>query len=66
MPAYTIVYKTKNDDVLLKETVFMKNLGAAKRSAMSNAPVITHKIEICDLMEKCLSHREGGEPWKNQ
>ncbi len=36
MPAYTIVYKSENDEPILKETVFMKNLGAAKRSAMSN------------------------------
>ncbi len=65
MPAFTIVYKSKNDEQLLKETVFMKSLGAAKRSAMSQAPVITHKVEIYDLMEKCLSHREGDAPWKN-
>ncbi|EJB8438989.1 hypothetical protein MW344_003576 [Vibrio parahaemolyticus] len=65
MPAYTIVYKSENDNSLLKETVFMKNLGAAKRSAMSNAPIITHKVEIYDLMEKCLSRREGGAPWQN-
>lgn len=65
MPAYTIVYKSENDDSLLKETVFMKSLGAAKRSAMSNAPIITHKVEIYDLMEKCLSRREGGKAWEN-
>ncbi|EJE4188581.1 hypothetical protein M3922_004384 [Vibrio parahaemolyticus] len=51
MPAYTIVYKSENDEPILKETVFMKNLGATKRSAMSNASLITHKIEIYDLME---------------
>ena len=28
MPAYTIVYKSENDEPILKETVFMKNLGA--------------------------------------
>ncbi|MCQ9091001.1 hypothetical protein H2D57_23730 [Vibrio alginolyticus] len=65
MPAFTIVYKSKNDEQLLKETVFMKSLGAAKRSAMSHAPIITHKVEIYDLMEKCLSHREGDAPWEN-
>ncbi len=65
MPAYTIVYKSENDNSLLKETVFMKNLGATKRSAMSNAPIITHKVEIYDLMEKCLSRRKGGAPWQN-
>ncbi|WP_339328847.1 hypothetical protein [Vibrio alginolyticus] len=43
----------------------MKSLGAAKRSAMSHAPIITHKVEIYDLMEKCLSHREGDAPWEN-
>ncbi|MDF4820325.1 hypothetical protein ABK988_22560 [Vibrio parahaemolyticus] len=43
----------------------MKSLGAAKRSAMSQAPVITHKIEIYDLMEKCLSHKEGSKQWEN-
>ncbi|MBD6956494.1 hypothetical protein G4167_00090, partial [Vibrio parahaemolyticus] len=54
MPAYTIIYKSERDEPILKETVFMKNLGAAKRSSMSNAPLITHKVEIYDLMEKCL------------
>ncbi len=66
MPAFTIVYKNQSDEQLLKETIFMKNLGAAKRSAMSNAPVITEKVEIYDLMEKCLSRREIGAPWRNQ
>ncbi|EHK2924783.1 hypothetical protein J7Y46_004674 [Vibrio parahaemolyticus] len=65
MPAYTIIYKSERDESILKETVFMKNLGAAKRSSMSNAPLITHKVEIYDLMEKCLSRREGGKAWKN-
>ncbi|EOV3440303.1 hypothetical protein ACOW85_003892 [Vibrio parahaemolyticus] len=65
MPAYTIIYKSDHNEPILKETVFMKNLGAAKRSAMSNAPRITHKVEIYDLMEKCLSHREGDTPWEN-
>ncbi len=64
MPAFTIVYKSKNDEQLLKETIFMKSLGAAKRSAMSQAPVITHKIEIYDLMERCITLREIGTSWK--
>ncbi len=65
MPAFTIIYKSETDEPLLKETVFMKSLGAAKRSAMSQAPVITHTIEIYDLMENCLARREGSATWEN-
>ncbi|EIA0806500.1 hypothetical protein NQN45_004138 [Vibrio vulnificus] len=65
MPAYTIIYKSELDKPIFKETVFMKNLGSAKRSSMSNAPIITHKVEIYDLMEKCLSRREGDKAWEN-
>ncbi len=65
MAAYTIIYKAENKEALIKETVFMKNLTSAKRSAMANAPLITHHIEIYDLMEHCLSRRTLGAPWEN-
>ena len=65
MPAFTIVYKSKNDEQLLKETIFMKNLGAAKRSAISQAPVITHNVKIYDLMERCLSVKTIGSKWED-
>lgn len=63
MPAFTIIYKSEIDELLLKETVFMKNLGAAKRSAMAQAPEITHQVKIYDLMERCLSYKEIGSSW---
>ncbi|OUJ39274.1 hypothetical protein CGH72_08655 [Vibrio parahaemolyticus] len=66
MPAFTIVYKSKNNEQLLKETIFMKNLGAAKRSAISQAPVITHNVKIYDLMERCLSVKTIGSKWEDQ
>ncbi|EOA8958728.1 hypothetical protein ACIMS1_004400 [Vibrio harveyi] len=63
MPAYTIIYSNQDNEKLLKETVFMKNLGAAKRSALANAPVITQHIAIYDLMEKCLTQKLNDGPW---
>lgn len=63
MPAYTIIYSNENLDKLVKETVFMKNLGGAKRSALANAPTATQYIEIYDLMGTCLGQKHNDGPW---
>ncbi len=65
MPAYTLIYSNKHQEKLIKETVFMKNLGGAKRSALANAPSITHTIEIFDLMGTCLARKYLLSPWEN-
>lgn len=63
MPAFTIIYSNENLDKLIKETVFMKNLGGAKRSALANAPLTTQYIEIYDLMGTCLDQKHNESPW---
>ncbi len=62
-PPEAVVYQVLINEPLLKETVFMKNLGAAKRSAMAQAPEITHQVNIYDLMERCLNYKEMGSSW---
>ncbi|WP_272872603.1 hypothetical protein [Aliivibrio fischeri] len=42
----------------------MKNLGAAKRSSSSMAPMSTERIEIYDVSDKWLAIKELGK-WKS-
>ncbi len=54
MPAYTLVYKNKENVILKSETVMMKNLRGAKTSASGNAPEHATLIEIRDSLD--LNH----------
>ena len=48
-----------------EESIFMKNLAAAKRSASHHASDETQCIEIKDLMEKTLTRYDEGSGWKD-
>ena len=64
MPAYLISYRNKDNEPLISETVFMRNLVAAKTSATTSAPDIAYIITISDVSDKLLSTKEDGK-WKN-
>jgi hypothetical protein len=64
MPAYIISYLNKDREPLITETVFMRNLAAAKTSATTTAPDIAYIIAISDVGDKILSTKEDGK-WKN-
>ncbi|EGU33989.1 hypothetical protein [Vibrio scophthalmi] len=55
MASFQIIFKDVEENELSKEVVFMKGLGAAKRSAKATAPANAYKIEISDLMGKELT-----------
>lgn len=52
------------DGLLRKESIFMRNLNAAKTSASIKAPFGTESIEIYDITDKLLSVKELGK-WKD-
>ncbi|OCH42339.1 hypothetical protein [Aliivibrio fischeri] len=64
MPAFKVKYLNSKKELLHCESIFMKNLGAAKRSSSSMAPMNTESIEIYDIGEKWLSTKEFGK-WKS-
>jgi hypothetical protein len=64
MPAYILSHLNKDREPLITETVFMRNLAAAKRSATTSTPDIAHVITISDVGDKLLSIKEDGK-WKN-
>ncbi|RJX65829.1 hypothetical protein DZ860_20935 [Vibrio sinensis] len=55
MAAFQFIFKGTEDNELSREVIFMKGLGAAKRSAKATAPGNAYKIEITDLMGKELT-----------
>ena len=64
MPAFKVKYLNSKKELLHCESIFMKNLGAAKRSSSSMAPMNTESIEIYDIGEKWLATKELGK-WKS-
>ncbi|CAM2895366.1 hypothetical protein [Moritella viscosa] len=64
MAAYLITYLNEGNELLITETVFMRNLIAAKSSATSAAPNMTYTIVISDVAGEPLATKESGK-WKN-
>ncbi|CAQ81902.1 hypothetical protein VSAL_p840_43 (plasmid) [Aliivibrio salmonicida LFI1238] len=64
MPAFKVKYLNSKKELLHCESIFMKNIGAAKRSSSSMAPMNTESIEIYDVGEKWLATKELGK-WKS-
>ena len=64
MPAYIISYRNEGNELLTSETVFMRNLIAAKSSATSAAPDMTDTITISDIGGELLATKEHGK-WCN-
>ncbi|MUK76614.1 hypothetical protein GNP84_06800 [Aliivibrio fischeri] len=60
MPAFKVKYLNSKKELLHCESIFMKNLGAAKRSSSAMAPMNTESIEIYDIGEKWLATKEFG------
>ncbi|EGQ8449428.1 hypothetical protein D6L40_20295 [Vibrio alginolyticus] len=63
MPPYLVTYFNEKHTVIDKETIFMKNLTNAKRSAEHHAPKGTDQIEIKDLMDQVLTRLTLDESW---
>lgn len=59
MPAFKITY-FHNDEVVFEETVFMKTLNTAKKSAESQSPQAVISILISDLLDMPLAERKLG------
>lgn len=64
MSAFKVKYFNSKKELLHCESIFMKNLGAAKRSSSSMAPMSTERIEIYDVSDKWLAIKELGK-WKS-
>ena len=61
MPAYLISYLNEGSELLTSETVFMRNLIAAKSSATSAASDMTDTITISDIGDKLLATKKNGK-----
>ena len=64
MAAYLIAYRNEGNELLTSETVFMRNLVAAKSSATSAAPDMTYTITISDIGDEPLATKKNGK-WCN-
>lgn len=65
MPTFHVTYFNTKDKKIDEESIFMKNLGRANRSASHHASDDTQYIEIKDLMERTLTHYDDGNGWKD-
>ena len=65
MPTFHVTYFNAKERKIEEESIFMKNLGGAKRSAFHHAPDDTQYIEIKDLMERALTRYDDGNGWKD-
>ncbi len=63
MPTFNVTYFNTAQAVIDNESIFMKSLANAKRSAITHAPDNTNKIIIKDLMERKLSQFEMESGW---
>ncbi|TOK17560.1 hypothetical protein CGI23_25325 [Vibrio parahaemolyticus] len=63
MPTFNVTYFNAAHTVIDSESIFMKSLVNAKRSAITHAPDNTNKIIIKDLMERTLSQFEMESDW---
>ncbi|MCR9352109.1 hypothetical protein [Vibrio alginolyticus] len=63
MPTYNVTYFNAKQAKIDEESIFMKNLTNAKRSALHYAPEATFCIIIKDLMERCLSRYDINHGW---
>ncbi|ARR51695.1 hypothetical protein ETN89_20140 (plasmid) [Photobacterium damselae subsp. damselae] len=60
MPAFNIKYRHEGQ-MVFEETVFMKSLIYAKKSASCQAPQKAVEVVISDLMDRVLAERKQGE-----
>ncbi|MGR5283539.1 hypothetical protein [Photobacterium damselae] len=60
MPAFKITYR-HDGQVVFEETVFMKTLKTAKKSADCQSPQAVIEIFIADLMDRELAERKQGQ-----
>ncbi|MFM2625810.1 hypothetical protein [Vibrio owensii] len=65
MPTFHVTYFNAKEKKIEEESIFMKNLAAAKRSASHHSSDDTQYIEIKDLMERTLTRYNEGEGWKD-
>ena len=65
MPTFHVTYFNAKEKKIEEESIFMKNLVTAKRSASHHAPDDTRHIVIKDLMEKTLTRYDEGEGWND-
>lgn len=65
MPTFHVTYFNAKEKKIEEESIFMKNLAAAKRSASHHASDETQCIEIKDLMEETLTRYDEGSGWKD-
>lgn len=63
MPTYNITYFNAKQVKIDGESIFMKSLTNAKRSALHYAPEATCCIVIRDLMERTLSRYDANNGW---
>jgi len=63
MPTYNITYFNAKQVKIDDESIFMKSLTNAKRSALHYAPDATCCIVIKDLMERTLSRYGANNGW---
>lgn len=63
MPTYNITYFNAKQAKIEEESIFMKSLTNAKRSALHYAPKATCCIVIKDLMERILSRYDANNGW---
>ncbi len=65
MPTFHVTYFNEKERKIDEESIFMKTLGGAKRSALHHSPDNSHYIEIKDLMERTLTRHDKKEGWKD-
>ncbi|NOI26947.1 hypothetical protein [Vibrio mediterranei] len=63
MPTFNVTYFTASQTEIEMESIFMKSLANAKRSAIAHAPDTTHHIVIKDVIERELSRYEIHQGW---
>ena len=65
MPTFQVTYFNAEDEKIDEESIFMKSLAFAKRSALIHAPDQACSIEIKDLMEVTLTSYRLEDGWKD-
>lgn len=70
MAVYNLRYFDKDNELIKAETVYMRSLGDARKSATFNATPLTYKIVIGDIVDKPLTFRyamgKWDEEWQDQ
>ncbi len=63
MTTFNVTYFNAAKTIIDSESIFMKSLATAKRSALTHAPDNTHYVEITDLLSFLIAQYNINDGW---